>query len=144
MSGADEIAEGRSSVADAADSGAHAKSAAKVVPHFTRVERAARGKAARTEVPRATHAQIEFPAGRDPVALLEEQAASRVPELVPIRYGRMLASPFAFYRGGALIMASDLARTPTSGLRTQLCGDAHLSNFGVFGSPERNLGVRHE
>ena len=139
MSGADEIAEGRSSVADAADSGAHAKSAAKVVPHFTRVERAARGKAARTEVPRATHAQIEFPAGRDPVALLEEQAASRVPELVPIRYGRMLASPFAFYRGGALIMASDLARTPTSGLRTQLCGDAHLSNFGVFGSPERTL-----
>ena len=62
-----------------------------------------------------------------------------MPELVPIRYGRMLVSPFAFYRGGALIMAADLARTPTSGLRVQLCGDAHLSNFGVFGSPERNL-----
>jgi uncharacterized protein (DUF2252 family) len=70
---------------------------------------------------------------------LEEQAVSRVPELVPIRYGRMLASPFAFYRGGALIMAADLARTPNSGLRVQLCGDAHLSNFGVFGSPERTL-----
>jgi uncharacterized protein (DUF2252 family) len=73
------------------------------------------------------------------VGLLEEQAVSRVPELVPIRYGRMLASPFAFYRGGALIMAADLAPTPSSGLRVQLCGDAHLSNFGVFGSPERNL-----
>ena len=73
------------------------------------------------------------------MSLLEEQAVSRVPELVPIRYGRMLVSPFAFYRGGALIMASDLARTPNSGLRVQLCGDVHLSNFGVFGSPERNL-----
>ncbi|HEV8105013.1 MAG TPA: DUF2252 family protein, partial [Gaiellaceae bacterium] len=73
------------------------------------------------------------------MGLLEEQAVSRVPELVPIRYGRMLASPFAFYRGGALIMAADLAPTPSSGLRVQLCGDAHLSNFGVFGSPERNL-----
>ena len=144
MSGADEIAEGRSSVADAADSGAHAKSAAKVVPHFTRVERAARGKAARTEVPRATHAQIEFPAGRDPVALLEEQAASRVPELVPIRYGRMLASPFAFYRGGALIMASDLARTPTSGLRAQLCGDAHLLELWRLRLARADVGVRHE
>jgi uncharacterized protein (DUF2252 family) len=82
---------------------------------------------------------IEFPEHRDPIGLLEEQAASRLPELVPIRYGRMLASPFAFYRGGALIMAADLARTPNSGLRVQLCGDAHLSNFGMFGSPERNL-----
>ena len=90
-------------------------------------------------MPRSAHAQIEFPKGRDPVALLEEQAVSRVPELVPIRYGRMLTSPFAFYRGGALIMASDLARTPNSGLRAQLCGDAHLANFGVFGSPERTL-----
>jgi uncharacterized protein (DUF2252 family) len=90
-------------------------------------------------VPRTAQARIDFPKSRDPVALLEEQAASRVPELVPIRYGRMLASPFAFYRGGALIMAADLAPTPNSGLRVQLCGDAHLSNFGVFGSPERNL-----
>ncbi len=75
----------------------------------------------------------------DPVAFLEEQAATRVPDLVPIRYGRMLVSPFTFYRGAALIMAADLAGTPTIGLRTQLCGDAHLCNFGVFGSPERNL-----
>ena len=75
----------------------------------------------------------------DPVALLESQAASRVPELVPIRYGRMLVSPFTFYRGAALIMAADLAASPHSGLRAQLCGDAHLSNFGVFASPERRL-----
>ena len=109
------------------------------VPHFTGGERAARGKAARAEVPRALHAEIEIPGDRDPVALLEEQAVTRVPELVPIRYGRMLASAFAFYRGGALIMATDLARTPNSSIRTQLCGDAHLSNFGMFGSPERNL-----
>ncbi len=113
--------------------------AAKAVPHFTRAERAARGKAARAEVPRSTQGEIDFPKRRDPVALLEEQAVSRVPELVPIRYGRMLVSPFAFYRGGALIMAADLAGTATSGLRVQLCGDAHLSNFGAFGSPERNL-----
>jgi uncharacterized protein (DUF2252 family) len=73
------------------------------------------------------------------VALLEEQAGSRVPELVPIRYGRMLVSPFTFFRGAALIMASDLASTPTSGLSVQLCGDAHLSNFGLFASPERQL-----
>ena len=111
----------------------------KVVPHSTRAERAAKGKAARGEVPRSAQAQIDFPESRDPLALLEEQAVTRVPELVPIRYGRMLVSPFAFYRGGALIMAADLARTPSSGLRVQLCGDAHLSNFGVFGSPERNL-----
>jgi uncharacterized protein (DUF2252 family) len=109
------------------------------VPHLTLAERAARGKAARAEVPRSAHGEIEFPKRRDPLALLEEQAVSRVPELVPIRYGRMLVSPFAFYRGGALIMASDLARTPNSGIRVQLCGDAHLSNFGVFGSPERRL-----
>jgi uncharacterized protein (DUF2252 family) len=83
--------------------------------------------------------EIEFPKRRDPIGLLEEQAVSRVPELVPIRYGRMLVSPFAFYRGGALIMASDLARALDSGLRVQLCGDAHLSNFGMFGSPEREL-----
>jgi uncharacterized protein (DUF2252 family) len=109
------------------------------VPHLARAERISLGKAARQGTPRSSHAELEFPEPRDPVALLEEQAASRVHELVPIRYGRMLASPFAFYRGGALIMAADLASTPSSGLRVQLCGDAHLSNFGVFGSPERNL-----
>jgi uncharacterized protein (DUF2252 family) len=113
--------------------------AAQAVTHHTREERIARGKAARAEVPRDTHAEIDFAADRDPVALLEEQAVTRVPELVPIRHGRMLSSPFAFYRGGALIMAADLAGTPASGLRVQLCGDAHLSNFGVFASPERNL-----
>jgi uncharacterized protein (DUF2252 family) len=109
-------------------------------PHLTPAERAARGKAARAEVPRAGHAGFSpSPHRPDPVALLEEQAVSRVPELVPIRYGRMLVSPFTFYRGAALIMAADLDSTPASGLRTQICGDAHLSNFGVFGSPERRM-----
>ena len=109
-------------------------------PHLSPHERAARGEAARSEVPLGAHAVFEPDwHGRDPVALLEEQAESRVPELVPIRYGRMLVSPFAFYRGAALVQASDLATTPTSGLRVQLCGDAHLSNFGAFGSPERAL-----
>ena len=78
---------------------------------------------------------------RDPVGLLLGQAKSRVPELVPIRHGRMLVSPFTFYRGAALPMAADLATTPTSGLRVQLCGDAHLSNFGAFASPERRAGL---
>jgi uncharacterized protein (DUF2252 family) len=82
----------------------------------------------------------DMPADRaDPVSLLERQAQSRVPDLVPVRYGRMLVSPFTFFRGAALPMASDLARTPVSGLRVQACGDAHLSNFGIFGSPERRL-----
>jgi uncharacterized protein (DUF2252 family) len=75
----------------------------------------------------------------DPITLLEEQAETRVPWLVPIRHGRMLDSPFAFFRGGALIMAADLSTTPRSGIHVQLCGDAHLSNFGVFGSPERQM-----
>jgi len=75
----------------------------------------------------------------DPVTLLEEQAESRVADLVPIRYGRMLVSPFTFYRGAALIMAADLAGSPRSGVTVQLCGDAHLSNFGLFGSPERQM-----
>ena len=75
----------------------------------------------------------------DPIALLEEQAETRIPSLVPIRHGRMLDSPFAFFRGGALIMAADLSTTPLSGINVQLCGDAHLSNFGVFASPERQM-----
>jgi uncharacterized protein (DUF2252 family) len=108
--------------------------------HLTPAERAARGKAARTEVPRSSHAGFDPSEHRpDPIDLLEEQATSRVPELVPIRYGRMMVSAFTFYRGAALIMASDLAGTPNSGLHTQICGDAHLSNFGVFGSAERRL-----
>src|SRR5262245_54060077 len=110
------------------------------VPHLSVAERAARGKAARAEVPRSRHAVFEPAADRvDPVRLLERQAESRVPELVPIRYARMLVSPFTFYRGAALIMAHDLAPTPRSGLTVQCCGDAHLSNFGVFASPERRL-----
>ena len=111
-----------------------------LVVHLTPTERAARGKAARAEVPRSSHAGWDAPSGRpDPVGLLEEQAKSRVQDLVPIRYGRMLASPFAFYRGAAYLMASDLASTPRSGLIVQACGDAHVSNFGLFGSPEREL-----
>jgi len=108
--------------------------------HLTVAERAALGKDARARVPRSSHAALEpRPRRVDPLALLERQAQTRVPELVPIRYGRMLASPFTFYRGAALIMASDLASTPRSGLAVQCCGDAHLSNFGVFGTPERRL-----
>src|SRR4249919_928788 len=103
-------------------------------------ERAARGKAARAHAPRSSHGAFTAAAGRaDPVDLLEQQARERVPELVPIRYGRMLASPFTFYRGAALIMAADLAGTPRSGFQVQCCGDAHLSNFGLFASPERRL-----
>jgi uncharacterized protein (DUF2252 family) len=101
-------------------------------------ERAAAGKAAREKVPRSSHGEWEPPARRrDPVKVLEDQAMSRVQELVPIRYGRMLASPFTFFRGAAAIMAMDLAKTPESGLRVQACGDAHLSNFGVFAAPDR-------
>src|SRR5215207_7000437 len=103
-------------------------------------ERVAQGKAARSVSSRSAHAGWEPAAAReDPVAILERQAESRVPELVPIRYGRMAASPFAFFRGAAAVMAADLARTPTSGLRVQACGDAHLSNFGVFAAPDRRL-----
>ena len=108
--------------------------------YLTVDERVARGRAARREAPRSSHRRWEPPADRlDPIALLEEQCENRVPELVPIRYGRMLTSPFTFFRGAALIMAADLAPTPRSGVNVQLCGDAHLSNFGVFGSPERQL-----
>jgi uncharacterized protein (DUF2252 family) len=103
-------------------------------------ERAAAGRAARSGARRSSHAAWEAPEDRaDPVAILERQAASRVPELVPIRYGRMSASPFAFFRGAAAVMAADLATTPVSGLRVQACGDAHLSNFGVFAAPDRRL-----
>jgi len=108
--------------------------------HPTPAERAARGAQARAEVPRESHADFKVPASRpDPITLLEEQAKARVPELVPVRWGRMMVSPFTYYRGAALPMASDLATTPVSGLTVQACGDAHLSNFGVFGSAERRL-----
>jgi uncharacterized protein (DUF2252 family) len=108
--------------------------------HLTVDERVARGRAARVAAPRPSHGQwTPAPDRPDPIALLEEQGESRVPHLVPIRYGRMLVSPFTFYRGAALIMAADLAATPVSGVTVQLCGDAHLSNFGLFGTPERQM-----
>ena len=110
------------------------------VEHLSVAERVAAGKAARAAAPRASHASYEPASDRaDPIATLERQARTRVAELVPIRYGRMLVSPFEFYRGAAMIMAGDLAATPRSGLEVQCCGDAHLSNFGVFASPERRL-----
>ncbi len=108
--------------------------------HLTVEQRAKVGKEARALAPRSSHAELRPADERpDPVALLERQATTRVPDLVPIRYGRMLVSPFTFFRGAALVMASDLATTPRSGLKTQVCGDAHLSNFGLFASPERAL-----
>jgi len=110
------------------------------IEHATPGERAASGRAVRVDVPRSGHADWEPASDRqDPVELLEEQAASRVPELVPVRYGRMLVSPFTFYRGAAYIMAADLAAAPRTGLQAQLCGDAHLSNFGGFAAPDRRL-----
>ena len=113
--------------------------------HLTVDERVARGRGARKEAPRSSHGRwTPAPDRPDPIALLEEQAESRVPSLVPIRYGRMLVSPFTFYRGAALIMAADLAATPQSGVTVQLCGDAHLSNFGLFGSPGAADAVRHQ
>ncbi len=103
-------------------------------------ERAALGKAQRKDTPRSAHASWEAANdGRDVVAILTGQDATRVPELVPIRHGRMLVSPFTFYRGAAAIMAADLAGTPDTGLRVQACGDAHLSNFGGFAAPDRRL-----
>jgi uncharacterized protein (DUF2252 family) len=113
---------------------------ARAVPHLTPQERAELGKTARSEAPRSGHGAWAPSSSRpDPVELLEEQAATRVPELVPLRYGRMLVSPFTFFRGAAYPMAADLAGEPRTGLRVQLCGDAHLSNFGVFAAPDRRL-----
>lgn len=103
-------------------------------------DRVTRGKELRKQVSRTSQGGfVPAPDRRDPIAVLEEQAATRVPELLPIRYGRMASSPFAFYRGAAAIMAMDLATTPVSGIRAQLCGDAHLVNFGIYNSPERRL-----
>jgi uncharacterized protein (DUF2252 family) len=103
-------------------------------------ERQASGSQARTQAPRAAHAGWTPAPGRpSPVRLLVSQEKTREPDLVPVRHGRMMVSPFTFYRGAAIIMAEDLKDTPTAGLNAQLCGDAHLLNFGVFGSPERRL-----
>ncbi|MBX9361384.1 DUF2252 domain-containing protein [Streptomyces sp. WAC04114] len=107
---------------------------------LTPKERVARGKAARADAPRSSHAEFMPPPKRtDPVEIIERQSATRVPELVPIRYGRMSEAPFRFYRGAAAIMAADLAETPVSGFRVQCCGDAHMLNFRLLASPERHL-----
>jgi uncharacterized protein (DUF2252 family) len=114
--------------------------AVRKIAHPTVDDRRAQGKVARDRTPPSSHAGWVPAADRpDPVGLLEEQNRTREPDLVPVRHGRMLVSPFTFYRGTAKIMAADLAGTPTAGLTVQLCGDAHLSNFGLFGSPERRL-----
>ncbi len=103
-------------------------------------DRFAAGKGLRERVPREAHAEWSPSADRpDPIALLEEQGKDRLEDLVPVRYGRMLTSPFAFLRGSAIVMAEDLSHTPVSGLHVQACGDAHLMNFGIFATPERNL-----
>ena len=103
-------------------------------------QRVAAGRAARVKSPRSSHASWAPSAARpDPVTMLEDEDASRVVELVPIRHARMATSPFAFFRGAAAIMAADLASTPHSGLYAQLCGDAHLANFGGFASPDRDV-----
>jgi len=109
------------------------------VEQLSRADRVARGRDARAAAPLESHGEFAPAGSRDPVGLLAGQAQSRVPELVPVRHGRMLVSAFTFYRGAALPMAADLAGTPAAGLRVQLCGDAHLSNFGAFASPERRL-----
>src|SRR3954452_12941466 len=110
------------------------------ITHPSLVERAAHGGEARSHTPLDSHADWRpLPHRPDPVALLEEQNVTREPDLVPVRHGRMMVSPFTFYRGAAKIMAADLKDTPTAGLNVQLCGDAHLSNFGAYASPERTL-----
>ncbi|OLL20062.1 MULTISPECIES: DUF2252 domain-containing protein [unclassified Rhodococcus (in: high G+C Gram-positive bacteria)] len=111
----------------------------RVVEHPTREERAERGRAARSGTPLSALAEFDTSRRPDPLDLLERQATSRVPELVPVRYGRMAETPFSFYRGAALVMADDLSRGPTTTVLTQLCGDAHMSNFGIFATPERKL-----
>jgi len=108
--------------------------------HLPPDERRTHGKALRADVERESHAGWKAQKGRyDPVALLEESNKGRMPQLIAIRFGRMLESPFAFYRGAAALMAADLAQTPTSGLTVQACGDCHLMNFGRFATPERNI-----
>ena len=108
--------------------------------YVPRAERMEAGRARRKEAPRSSQAGWTPPSNRrDPVEILEETNAGRLPGLIPIRYGRMLAGPFPFLRGSAALMAEDLASTPTSGIRVQACGDCHLLNFGLFASPERNL-----
>jgi uncharacterized protein (DUF2252 family) len=131
--------EGAVSPVPAARASGEGPAGAETAGQLSRADRVARGKDARAVAPLESHAEFTPGGSRDPVGLLLDQAKSRVPELVPVRHGRMLVSAFTFYRGAALPMAADLAGTPASGLRVQLCGDAHLSNFGAFASPERRL-----
>src|SRR3712207_4012109 len=126
-------------VAEASEPGPRISTGPANSTRLTGEQRAAWGKKARARAPLEAHAEFRPPDSRDPVAVLLAQAETRVPELVPVRHGRMLVSPFTFYRGAALVMAADLSTAPASGLRTQLCGDAHLSNFGAYASPERRL-----
>ena len=114
--------------------------AARHAPQEPRAERFQRGKSLRERVPRSSHADWKPPRGRaDPIDVLIESSVGRLPHLLPIRYGRMLQSPFTFYRGAAAIMAADLAHTPTTNVRVQACGDCHLLNFGAFATPERRI-----
>lgn len=133
------VANGVAGSRPGAKSSGRGRARAGPVEQLSRADRVARGKDARAVAPLESHAEFAPGKSRDPVGLLLDQAKSRVPELVPVRHGRMLVSAFTFYRGAALPMAADLAGTPASGLRVQLCGDAHLSNFGAFASPERRL-----
>ncbi|HXX89739.1 MAG TPA: DUF2252 domain-containing protein [Acidimicrobiales bacterium] len=117
-----------------------AQSARLKVEHIDREQGTERGRAVRKAMPRSSHADWIPPSGRrSPVDILAEQATTREPDLIPIRHGRMMVSPFTFFRGAAAVMAADLAHTPTTGMRVQLCGDAHLLNFGGYASPEREL-----
>src|SRR5215469_2950865 len=107
---------------------------------LSRAELFAKGEELRAQCPRSSHAVWKPPKDRiNPLSLIKESGQGRLPELVPIRHGRMMKSPFTFYRGAALNMAADLATTPASGLRVQACGDAHLLNFGVYATPERRV-----
>jgi uncharacterized protein (DUF2252 family) len=133
------MADGVAGSRSGARASARIRASGRAGEQLSRADRAARGKDARAVAPLDSHAEFAPAGSRDPVGLLLDQAKSRVPELVPVRHGRMLVSAFTFYRGAALPMAADLAGTPASGLRVQLCGDAHLSNFGAFASPERRL-----
>src|SRR4249919_973123 len=108
-------------------------------PSETLADRYKRGTSLRKKTRREKHADLRGPADRDPVAILAASDRARVPELVPVRYERMLASPFAFLRGAAAVMAEDLRHQPTAGIPVQACGDCHLMNFGAFASPEQNI-----
>jgi hypothetical protein len=111
-----------------------------ITPRPSVGERMAAGKALRDKLPREKQGEFRLhPKRQDPVSIIEEQAKTRLPFLVPIRHSRMLASPFAFLRGSAAVMAADLAHTPTTGMTVQACGDMHVANFGVFASAERTL-----